>query len=320
MSNHHPKISILIPVYNGMPYLKQNIECLLQQTLKDIEIICIDDFSTDDSVSYLESISKQDNRLKLIRRTSKGGNAIKGIVYGLPYCNGDYFFYTSQDDFMDSDCLELLYNKAVSKNADIVVPDMIYFYENRKDNPGIFQSEEAYLNGMSGQQAFIKSLNWSISGMFLQKMSFARQIGWDDMFYNSCEYATRTHLYHANKVEFVKTKFFYRQDNSNALTKQIKPFTFECLQTSMRIIDFQIQHQIPSKIIRKSLLRLISEYKYFVDKANEYRFTDEDNIKIQNILKQTSDNIFSHIKKYPGFKLLLKALSLKLTRKRGIKS
>ena len=240
-----PKISVLIPVYNGGTYLKQLIENLKSQTLTDFEAVFVDDFSTDGSAALLQNEAEQDGRFKIVHRAQKGGTAVKGIVYGLPYCVGQYLFYMSQDDLIENDTLEKLYNTAVETNADIVVPDMEWFYDDGADHGGIRYAGENVING---REAFLRSIDFGIHGFYLRKMDLAKKIGWDDLYYNSCEYATRVHLFYADKVAFCQTKFFYRQNNQNAITKSpMKPFKIEVLFTDLRLIRFMLDNKSRKK-------------------------------------------------------------------------
>lgn len=167
-----PKISVLIPVYNGGTYLKQLIENLKSQTLTDFEAVFVDDFSTDGSAALLQNEAEQDGRFKIVHRAQKGGTAVKGIVYGLPYCVGQYLFYMSQDDLIENDTLEKLYNTAVETNADIVVPDMEWFYDDGADHGGIRYTGENVING---REAFLRSIDFGIHGFYLRKMDLAKK-------------------------------------------------------------------------------------------------------------------------------------------------
>ena len=82
------KVSVVIPVYNVEDYLRQCIESVLKQTLKDIEIICVDDGSTDSSLSILEEYASQDNRIKIIKQANGGAGAARNN--GLRNATGDY--------------------------------------------------------------------------------------------------------------------------------------------------------------------------------------------------------------------------------------
>ncbi len=113
------KISIIIPVYNVEPYLVRALDSVCNQTLKEIEIICINDCSTDNSLSILEEYAKNDDRIKVINFTKNKGAAVARNT-GLKEATGEYLGFIDPDDYIDLNYYEELYNKAIEDNADIV--------------------------------------------------------------------------------------------------------------------------------------------------------------------------------------------------------
>lgn len=277
-----PKISILVPVYNGGDALKKLIRVLEDQTFKDFEVVLVEDSSTDDSMAFLQNEAQKDKRLKVIHRTEKGGTAIKGVVWGLPYCEGAYFLYLSQDDLIEKDTLEKLYNKAVQTGADIVVPDMVWYFEDGIDHGGLYYNEN---DEIDSTKAFLSSLKWKLHGFNLRKMDLVKKVGFDDMYYNSDEYATRIHYFYANKIVFCKTKFFYRQNNPNAITKgKLKPFKFEVFLNALRLIDFSIEHNLQKhKEFSKFIRRTSRMYKHFCHNPSLYDFNKDETARLIHI-------------------------------------
>lgn len=114
-----PKVSVIIPVYNVEKYISRCLDSVLGQTLKDIEVICIDDCSTDNSLSVLRDYAQKDARLTVINLKKN-----KGAAYarnrGLEVAKGEFLGFVDPDDYIDSDYYEKLYNKAIEDNADMV--------------------------------------------------------------------------------------------------------------------------------------------------------------------------------------------------------
>lgn len=113
-----PKVSVIIPVYNAQTYLERCLDSVVNQTLKDIEIICVDDCSTDDSVKILEKYALKDYRIKVIKRTENGGES-RARNTGLENVTGEYIAFVDNDDTIDLDFFEKLYQKAKEENADM---------------------------------------------------------------------------------------------------------------------------------------------------------------------------------------------------------
>ncbi len=115
----NPNVSIIIPVYNGEKYINKCLKNLIGQTLKNIEIICIDDNSTDNSLEILKSFAKNDNRIKVLEqdKTIKGVSAARNK--GIAAATGEYLGFVDVDDWTDKDFFEKLYNAAVENECNM---------------------------------------------------------------------------------------------------------------------------------------------------------------------------------------------------------
>ena len=118
MSN--PKISVIIPVYNVEKYLGECLDSVINQTLKDIEIICVNDGSTDNSLFILKEYASKDNRIKIIDKENEGLGYTR--KRGLKTAIGEYILFLDSDDKYDSNnALEYLYNNIKKNDADILI-------------------------------------------------------------------------------------------------------------------------------------------------------------------------------------------------------
>lgn len=124
-----PKISVIVPCYNVSEYLSRGLESLTKQTLKDIEIICIDDKSTDDTLKILESYSKKDSRIKLIKHSENQGVAVARND-GMKIAQGDYIGFIDPDDYVDLDFYEKLYKKAERTKSDVIKGNVKTIYHD----------------------------------------------------------------------------------------------------------------------------------------------------------------------------------------------
>lgn len=114
-----PKISVIMPVYNVENYLEQCLESVVNQTLSDIEIILVDDGSTDSSLNICKEYAQKDNRIKILGQKNQGAGAARNK--GLETAAGDYLSILDSDDYFEPDMLEKLYNKITADDADIVI-------------------------------------------------------------------------------------------------------------------------------------------------------------------------------------------------------
>lgn len=130
--NHMINVSVIVPVYNAEKYLKKCVESLVNQTLKDIEFILVNDGSTDYSVRIMEEYAtRYPDKITVIQKEN-GGQA-DARNFGMQYCNGEYIGFVDADDFVEHDMFELLYNKAKEECYDIVVCDYIKEYTSTQE-------------------------------------------------------------------------------------------------------------------------------------------------------------------------------------------
>ncbi len=113
------KVSVILPVYNVSDYLRQCMDSIVGQTLKDIEIICVDDGSTDDSLAILKEYEAKDQRVKVIQQANAGAGAARNK--GLEIATGEYLSFLDSDDFFEPDMLEKAWSKAHETRAQVVV-------------------------------------------------------------------------------------------------------------------------------------------------------------------------------------------------------
>lgn len=114
-----PKVSVIMPVYNAEIYLRECLDSIVNQTLKEIEIICIDDGSTDNSLDILLEYAKKDHRFHIVKQNNQGAAVARN--YGLNISRGAYLAFLDSDDYFDLKLLEKTYIKAVTNDADIVI-------------------------------------------------------------------------------------------------------------------------------------------------------------------------------------------------------
>lgn len=119
MNKNNVKISIIIPIYNTEQYIQQCLNSIVNQTLQDIEIICVNDGSTDNSLKIIEQYAKKDTRIKVVTQKNKGQSAARNA--GLNIANGEYIGFVDSDDFIEPNMYEKLYKNAVLNNSDVAM-------------------------------------------------------------------------------------------------------------------------------------------------------------------------------------------------------
>lgn len=125
------KISVIVPVYNVQNYLEKCLDSLINQTLEDIEIIVVNDGSTDDSQLIIDEYIKKSCKIKAF--VKKNGGLSDARNFGVRYAQGEYIGYVDSDDFVEHDMYEILYNKAKLEGSDIVECNLRHTYEDSED-------------------------------------------------------------------------------------------------------------------------------------------------------------------------------------------
>lgn len=138
------KVSLIIPVYNAEEFLNESIGSVLNQTLKDIELVCVNDGSKDNSLKILQSFAKKDSRVKIINQQNKGCGAARNKA--LNYANGEYIYFFDPDDYIAPNALEELYKNAILNDSDFVIFKIASFIDGQPinyDEPG-FEFEKIF--------------------------------------------------------------------------------------------------------------------------------------------------------------------------------
>ena len=125
-------ISIIIPVYNVSKYLRVCLDSVINQTYKDLEIICINDGSLDNSLDILKEYSNKDNRIIIIDKKNSGVSAARND--GIERSSGEYLFFIDSDDYIDNDFIEVFYNNAKKNDSDLVILSNFWNLDKRVNN------------------------------------------------------------------------------------------------------------------------------------------------------------------------------------------
>lgn len=123
-----PKISVIVPIYNVEKYLPECIESIIDQTYKNLEIILVDDGSTDNSGEIADSLASKDSRIKVIHKINGGLSDARNV--GMEAATGDYLAFIDSDDFLPLNAYEVLVDKAIKEDADYVIGNYINCYED----------------------------------------------------------------------------------------------------------------------------------------------------------------------------------------------
>lgn len=139
LEKEFPKISIIVPVYNAQDYLDECVNSLLKQTYQNIEVILVDDESTDNSPKMCDEWGKKDERIKAFHVKNKGAGAARN--FGLEKITGEFVLFLDSDDWLRADALEILYDSAQTKQSDVVYFDLFYYDQSKDSYTRTYENE-----------------------------------------------------------------------------------------------------------------------------------------------------------------------------------
>lgn len=208
-------ISVIIPVYNVENYLDVCIQSVLRQTFNNIEIILVDDGSTDNSSRICDTYAEKDQRIIVIHQINKGLGGARNT--GISIARGEYILFLDSDDFICNNCCEDLYKTATEKQTDIVLSGETLFFDDSKTfKPGFRNYSE-----MAGTIQFISSKNYidcftpawgrlyKRSFINKNKLLFIEKCCYEDNSWG-CLVSGLT-----DKIAFAGNLFYYRQRNGS---------------------------------------------------------------------------------------------------------
>ncbi|MCC0783692.1 glycosyltransferase [Clostridioides sp. ES-S-0108-01] len=290
------KVSIIIPVYNVEKYLEKCLYSAVNQTLKDIEIIIVNDGSTDSSFKILDKYKYKNENIIIINQTNKGISGARNN--GLKFASGEYVYFLDSDDYIELEAMELCYNTAKKNNSEIVVFDSTVFNES-----GIVGNiERKMLNGevtLTGKNLFNilvdNNFVYAATWMNFFKKSFLNKF--EITFYEGIIYEDILHtvksLVLSDRITYLPMKLYnYRRREESVTTK---PLTVKNIDghyiSSKELYNFLEQNKVYlDQKTKRTLVKMIRfYYKNSLIDCDRLRLLDKKK-EIINTIKN-SDNI-----------------------------
>jgi len=229
------KISVIVPVYNVEKYLPRCLDSLINQTLKDIEIIVINDGSPDNSGDIIEEYKKKDKRIIYIVQENKGLGSTRNK--GVSLAKGEYIYFVDSDDFLELDALEKMYNKAKEENSDIVICSYKNVYDDKQEDVFIDKKliEDTLSNKNNKIFNFVTAWSKLYKTKFLKELdiSFSPRVWYEDL-----SYATKV-LVKAKNINYVNEPLYnyYIRETSIMRSNNILK-SLDLIKAFDDIIDF----------------------------------------------------------------------------------
>ena len=301
IKNNEPLVSVIMPVYNAEEFLDKSVSSVINQTYKNLEILLIDDCSTDNSYNILKEYANKDNRIKLFHnKQNKHVSATRNV--GIKNATGKYLYFIDSDDFIDNDYIEHLVKTAEKENADIVVNTNIYKCKNKRKK-NIFKNIQMDSNTIYNK--YVIKTNPSIWYMLFKRELQEKnniffpidiKIG-EDAIFNILFFAK------ANIVSVISPNsfYYYNQNNENSIITTINYNLY--FNNALLIISNTHQYLKENNLLDKVanfnlivfkeilFLNHFNKKIYINDKRKNYQ-------ELRNFILSIKDDIFEHKNMY----------------------
>lgn len=289
------KVSVVIPVYNVEDFLEECLDSVINQTLEDIEVICIDDGSTDNSLEILNNYSKKDSRIQIIIQENQG-HAV-ATNNGIKLAKGKYLFLMDSDDILELNALEETYNVADGDNLDFVIFQAVNYY---MDTNKLVRSEKYSMNALAdyvGDRVFnykdIKEFIFKITVTPWSKL-YNREfiLNSDAKFPDGLIFDDNVFffdiLFSAKRIGFLKKHLFKRRWHSSSSTTYGGSKFIDYIKISNLIWDVFKKHDVFDEfkegLYSKKTATVYYWYKKINDKFKQDYFNEmkKDYLKLAN--------------------------------------
>lgn len=220
------KISVIIPLYNTEKFISQTVRCIMNQSLHDLEIIIINDGSTDNSLEVITNLAKQDSRIRIISQNNKGVSASRNI--GLNLAKGEYIYFMDSDDLIAEEALKVCYHECINRNLDFITFDAESFISESNiinvpyllyDRSKSLDSYTTYV-GIQGLDIQIKNKCYTPSVCLLMiKKTFLISNSiyfYEGIIHEDQLFTTRAYM-EANAVGYIPRKYFSRRLRADSI-------------------------------------------------------------------------------------------------------
>lgn len=222
------RVTVLVAAYNAEKYLETCLDSLTAQTLKDIQIVCIDDASTDSTLQILLRYAAKDSRIQILQRSENSGQAVARNM-GIDVADGDYITMLDADDWLSADALEKAVNILDQDPETGSVLLQLVYVNGTEETPYPMRSDKTE---WSGEEAFRLSLDWSIHGLYVSKAELFKRFPYD----TSCrlysdDNTTRMHYLHSGKVRLCDGVYYYRQ-HGESMTNRVSALRLDLVEAN----------------------------------------------------------------------------------------
>lgn len=302
-------ISVIVPVYNVEKYLAKCVDSIINQTYRNLEIILVDDGSTDSSGELCDNLAKKDSRIVVYHKENAGVSSARNL--GLDKAKGEFIGFIDSDDYIDPDMYEFLYNDLKKHNVDISMCGLYHVYANKKDNQidkvefYIFNSEQAISALLEGKLSIVTPGNKLYKKELFDGLKYDPNIKLAEdalMIVNLLEKCRKV------SISTMRKYYYYHRTNS-ITTSSFSDKILDIIDVYAKISEI-VKRNYPN-IIDRAKYRMFWSYFYVLDSLCVSSVRKDYNILFSKLLSELKSNIiFILTSPYFTFKRKILFLSL----------
>ena len=290
----HSLISVIVPIYNVEDYLPRCIESIINQTYKNIEIILIDDGSTDNSLKICKDYAEKDKRIIVINQENKGLSSARNA--GLDIHKGKYIVFIDSDDYVCDTYIEKLYNNIIETKSDISICDFYRFINGKIIKNSYLKTH--FIVEDNSKYDFLENEYYSPTNYQWTKMYKSEIFGnlrypvgknFEDVYLIVYE------LYKAKRISYMLEPLYYYRHRKDSITGDYKMDRFDAIDALDNRIKFYEEHNLNEHIIPTEINQLnrIIIYVYNINK----KVLSKENLKIIELNKKRGKKLAKELLK-----------------------
>lgn len=280
MNENQPLISVIVPVYNCEMYLNQCVESIINQTYSNLEIVLVDDGSTDDSGKICDEYSEKDHRVVVLHTVN--GGAASARNKGLNVAKGEYITFVDSDDWIESDMYHSMLELLKNNSADVAKVGFIKEYENNSsivlgnEYDGIYLKDEAVKKFLYHENEFCGGV-WDklYKRELFDNVRFPEKLITEDYYVNALIYANLNRIAVSSKAYY-----HYRMQENSVCHQPVNSHTFDEIETAKKLIDYYKENNVAQQ----------KDYNYYL--AHSYY-----DVLYNLVIKGADNNIVKEYKK-----------------------
>lgn len=297
------KVSVVIPVYNTEEYLRQCMDSIVNQTLEDIEIICIDDGSTDGSAEILKDYEANDSRIRIYTQENQGPSAARNR--GMSLAGGKYIYFMDADDFIETNTLKELYDISEKTDAEMVLFKEINYVDETGEMYTTTYYDMPYLADNVGGRVFtyrddlfhLLFIPVSVPGKFF-KREFVSQMKFpEDIKFEDNVFIVEA-LIRAERMYFYDEYLYYRRIRKNSITTSFYDSYMDFIKMNNmlfeKVEELGVMDLLKGSLYNKKIHNVHQQFTFLEDEHKQEVFEAFKQDFLRHKDEYESDEVFLH--------------------------